>query len=357
MPKQTTKSVMGSSVDPHIKAHANDETTFGIVRLPPGITNGIAKVQECYFAVHEKGKKNEGKIYFRAMAVVVSPASVAVNGSMIPVKNLQTSIVLPWDYPKGAEGSVEKSKATVMNELRKLAGDEATNACQTGQDLEALAAAVEEASPYIRFSTSESKPQIDPTTGKPKLNPNTGKPYDPQVWENWHGTKGLENYGEEHPATPDVKDNSKVVTKAEASVNGKSSDGKSNDYRDDEDLTSLAKRAGKEEEVANRLKEMAMKLGYSEEEVDESNSWLEVVGWIKSGEKKDGGSSDGERTPKIDDAVKYAPTDPKNENKRLKPVDCTVTQIDRKGMTVELTRLDDRRKKYKEVSWDELDYE
>jgi hypothetical protein len=203
MAKQVFKSVLGNKVDPDIKEHANDQTNYGGTnrKLPPGI-EGVARLVECRFGVHERGT-NKGKVYFYAVGDIISPKKFTYQGEVIPLTGMQTKLILPWNYARGSQGSVSKSKAIVMNELRKLAGREATANCQTGEDLEILAKTIEEEHPYFRFSTSLGTQQIDPNTGKPRINPNTGQPYEPIVWENWHGTKGLEDFTEDMEAFVD----------------------------------------------------------------------------------------------------------------------------------------------------------
>ena len=38
------------NLDKSVKAHAQDETSYGFQRLPGGINNGVAKLVECKFA-------------------------------------------------------------------------------------------------------------------------------------------------------------------------------------------------------------------------------------------------------------------------------------------------------------------
>ncbi len=56
----------GAKLDQAVKAHAQDETDYGFIRLPPGIVNGIAQLTKCYFDEYKTGK-NKGEMYFRAV--------------------------------------------------------------------------------------------------------------------------------------------------------------------------------------------------------------------------------------------------------------------------------------------------
>lgn len=343
MARQERKSILGSQVDTDILNHANDETTYGIIKLPPGIIAGRAQVTECYFAVHEKGK-HAGKVYFRASASVLEPESFVHNGTVISLKGAFTSIILPWDYAKGKDGTIEKSKARVMNELRKIAGDKTTSACRTGEEIEALAQAIEDAGPVIGFTTTESKPPIDPETGQVQINPETGKPFETMVWENWQGTRGLENYVNGSSSVKATKD--RTTQPINTQHNGVSSSTVNSD-----DWDTIAKDAVKNRDSALKMEHKALSLGYTQEEIDECSSWTTIAEWIKSGPK----TTSLVKWEYGDDYVcKYAPENKKSPGTKLDPVDVEVASVDEENQTVNLINITNRRLKYNDVSWSEL---
>lgn len=191
MPMKNVKSVLTNQVDQDIIKHANDPISYGNLRLPAGV-KGIAQLDEMYFGVHQDGA-NKGNIYFRATGTVIEPEIVTVDGSPMVIRGLQTSIILPWNYARGNK-TVEDSKVAVLNTIRQLGGPNCLDHVQTGKQLEEVVQHLSQQTIYFRFSTTQSNPPIDPETGKPQINPRTGKPYEPRIWENWHGTKGLTNY-------------------------------------------------------------------------------------------------------------------------------------------------------------------
>ena len=127
MPAQVTKSALaaklGARGDKAIKEHRGDATTYGLQRLPGGISNGVARLTDCKFDTVGEGKRNAGEFYFRAAGVVLEPST---NDKGVPVRGLQTSIMEMLCDTTTADGkktTMEDHVANILNELRKLGGD------------------------------------------------------------------------------------------------------------------------------------------------------------------------------------------------------------------------------------------
>lgn len=338
----------GKKIGDAVKTHANDEIDYGFQRLPAGITNGVAKLTKAYFAEYKNGT-NKGEFYFRAEGVVVEPESVMVNGTPMAVQGLTTSIMEPVCTTTTQANKVttqDEHIASVMNEMKKLGGQ-----FQGGgaEELEAMAAALAEAGPYFRFSTSPRAPR-----------PGSNDP--PGVWENWYGIKGLENY-EPPQAGGAVRDN--TGGGRAASINGKHATAAepepADEYREDGDIDSLAERAAADDKEAQvQLKEHAVNAGWDADEVDNADSWDDVLNMVKN--PKEGGGEEAEEPQeeqiKVGDVYKYRPAvkgPGGKETKAKKAVEAKVTAINAKAGTVDLKNLTDGKSIYKAVPVGELE--
>lgn len=205
---------LGKALDGAVVKHANDETDFGRTGLPPGITNGVARLTACGFGEYKTGK-NVGKPFFRAAGVCVEPRSVIFQGREVPTVGGQTSIMEPLCDTKNSKGEATPAAEhlqVILNHLRVLLGEDsntppakrAVGNCKTMADVEALCKKLEQFKPHFRFSTSLRKGGefIDPLT-KVKKQSEDG------IWENWHGPKGLENW--KPPAAKGVTDGTAAV--------------------------------------------------------------------------------------------------------------------------------------------------
>jgi hypothetical protein len=283
------------------------------------------------------------------------------------VSGLTTSVMVVLADQRNDAGEVVKAQddqvADVLNHMRLLAGDEFTASAQSGADLEALADTLERFRPYFRFSTSEGKPQIDPKTRKPKVNPATGKPWPPRVWENWYGSKGLENY--EPPAPSGTRDDEAGdPPQSRPSANGSAlppakESTPAQEYRDDGDLESLVARAKAQDKDAQRtLSEMAVKAGWSPEEVDDAPDWPAVRGMVDSpkGAPEAGGGTgdDDEFVPERGKVYGYRPLT-KDGTPGKRAVKCEVTKVSVKNRTVALLNLTDGKTVYDGIPWDSLE--
>jgi hypothetical protein len=350
MPVKQNKSVFDKYGDTRavLEKHKNDPINYGFVSLPPGITNGEAVLTACYVKEQE-----DGSLMWRAEGSILSPNSVTTETGVVTVKGLFTSVrVFVGSRPSDEE--FEAAITKIREELCKLGG-ETFLSDNEGMTLEEASKLLAEQKPPIkfRFSTSVRKQQIDPKTGKPKLDPKTNQPYPPGVWENWHGTRGLDS------TPPDDVHTGKFLDKTHApGTNGVA--GEAGAMYAEMDLTALLQKAEhhKDEDAQNRLREFCRDNGYTDDEFDAA-SWAEVRGMV-SGRRKEEKATLAvvpATIPKTGDVVWYAPPDPKDAAKSQKERECEIDKVDEKKKTADLHPFSNTRTKYLAVPWDKLRYE
>ena len=344
---------LGAKLDSAVKTHAADETKYGIIQIPPGISNGIAKLIECKFDLYKTGA-NQGQYYFRAAGVIVSPESVMTPQGEMKVAGLQTSIMITVCDTKNNAGKVttlEEHVASILNEMRKLAGDDFTHG-KTGADLEPMAEALKEAGPFFKFTTSVRKAQTkDQTDG---------------VWENWHGSQGLEDYTP--PQGTEVVDNSGVGEptdpEAPASVEGEAP------FNEFGDLDSLAEKADKGDATAiNELVDLGTKAGLTDEQMTECKDYMAVAALILASQSGAGEAAEVEAEVPAEEEFKPAKGDPfkievdgvnAKKQKIKKKIDVEVLTVDEKTKQVTLIDTATKKpiqgadKKNKKFSYDDL---
>lgn len=363
MPVQTAKSSLlakyGQRIDKAAKEHARDETRYGFQRLPGNISGGVARLVECGFFVSDSDRY-KGEIYFRAAGVALTPKSVIYNGNECPVEGLQTSLVeMVCDTvdSNGKKTTLEEHVARIQNTLRTLGAD--PEALAEGMSaLEPIAAQIKEAAPYFKFSTTVGRATIDPKTKKPR---------EPMVFENWHGTKGLEDYvPESHNGVDDTTGHSQMNHPPEGDEQTTGDEGGDAQFDEFGDINSLLEDAkGKNtNDSQSKLEQMALKAGKTQEEVNDAKDWDEVVGWIREGSGDDSGAAPDDQPyePSKGDPVKIEVLkDPKNPKKGSKNIEVEILTVDKKKKTVTVKSLetgkpitDSTGKKAKEIEWDSL---
>lgn len=388
----------GTALNSAVVKHREDETDFGFQRLPGGIENGIARLRKCYFKEYDAntnqkkadGSSAKGEYYFRAEGTVVEPTH---NNAGVPVFGLITSIMIPVCDTKKKDNKTNKDVIVtqedrveeILNEMRKLGGDEYTRGCD-GNDLEALAEGLTTKKPCFRFRTELGKTQLDPTTGKPKIDPKTGEPYTPRVWENWYGAKGLENY------TPPDETDAAVEESASAESNGAAeetttaeepaaeTEGTENTSEvDAEALTTLAEAADVEDtseeckEAKKQLKKLGLAEGIAAKKIGGAENWATVVEMILEARAENAAGSAPEETTEeetteeettteaeddgsakyvVGENFKYAPKVDGKPGK--KKVDVEITATDPAKRLATIKNLIDNRTVYKNVPWGNL---
>lgn len=353
MPPTKTQSKLmakyGNKIAVAAAKHANDEIDWGFQRLPGGIANGIAKLKECGFGVVAAGKTNAGEYFFRAMGVVVSPKEF---------EGAQTSILEMVCDTKNGKGEVTTTEvhvARIQNEMKKLAGPDLDVS-----DLEAAAELLAAAGPYFKFSTSlGTATQQYPT---------------PRVFENWHGTKGLEDYVPDTDAgvvdntAKAPTSNGKPATKPPAKAAAKAPEPEpepEGEFLGDMSVESLLEMAGGDGEHAEpaqqRLKELAIAAGHSEEDVDAAEDWDAVASMVDNppAEEEEVAEEVAEEveeewSPAKGETYKFKPVDPKTK-KRGKAIEVQITAVDAKTQTVTMVDSDTKRKTFKGVKWTDLE--
>jgi hypothetical protein len=368
-----------------VEEHADDPTDYGQMRVPPGINNGVAQLVECKFDRYKQGD-NKGEVYFRCAGVIQEPEEIELpDGTTMRVRGLQTSIMEACCDTKKQDGTVitfEEHLQNVMNEMRKLGGEEYT-AGSTADDLPALAEGLKEIAPFFRFSTSVRKAR--------KQGDSDG------VWENWYGCKGLEEYvppeveetvdetpkqtapaingkadkaqagkGTTAKATPTGK------TQASKAPTGKTPAGKrpqpakapepAPEEEEAVDLDSLLEAAEANDGPAqNQLIELAVEAGCDKQEAQEAESWGDVVNMIRAAQEGAEGAKETpaeeeeeeeEYSPEVGHVVQYHPMNSKTKKPSKDPVDCEVIACNTKTKTVTLRNLQDTSKQYPNVKWD-----
>ncbi len=264
-------------------------------------------------------------------------------------------------FGKAAE-SDDEAWGNAMNTLRTIGGENCTSTVKTAADLDAVANAIQKAANdpkgkgiYIRFTTTDRVAKED--KGSVKKGDITG------VWENWQGSKGLENY--QAPTGGGFKDSSPAVNGEAAKPVSKpdtvvKKEEEVTEFRDDMDLDSLYKRAINEDDPADSLaaqkylQELAEKEGMSDADFSAA-SWEDVRNFLKGdgGESSGSVGADEKEEPKKGDIVGFLPPDPKKKGKFLDKVECEVTFVDTKAETVTL-KNNSTKKVYKDVSWESI---
>jgi hypothetical protein len=315
--KSATNSLaakLGSKGAKAVKAHASDETKMGIVDIPGGIKNGVAKLVECKFDQYKKGN-NEGEFYFLAAGIIQDNYS---NLDNIPTKGLRTQIMIPVCDTKtqaGKETSVEDHIANILNEMRKL-GLETEDA--ELENMEEMASDLKEAAPYFRFSTTQSAA--------------TAQFPNPRVWENWNGV--LEDYEPEDNDEVDEEDDDEEEVEEKPTKSSKGRKPKAAVVEEESEEESETEEEDDDEENDDEE---------SEEESDDDDD---------NDDNDDDDDDDEEEetiVPEKGDECEY-----KEKGKR-KPVTVTVTAVNEKKETCSVK--DEAGKLHKEVSFDDLIWE
>jgi hypothetical protein len=332
------KTKQSNVMDQRLAAHAKDETTFAgdFTELPSGIRDGVAILKEAKLGEYSTGK-NQGKQFIHLRGVILEPVSVtsvvrtfsngrveASKPEVVKIAGQQTSLTLPLADMELASGDIQdggENVAKALNELRKLGGEECTATINSPKSLEAVLNALKNSDIHFKFSTSSRPPtQQYPTE---------------RVFHNWHGS--LEDYEpEESSAVIDESGEEEEVPEPdqEGSV---------------EDIVELVAAATENEEgpEADRLTELAIQFGKTEDEVIAMAAWSDVGDFICSkmaGEN----STDAEDNPAEGETYLFkAP--------RMKsPIECEVTEVNNEAETVTLKNLKNG-KVYSNIPWSKLE--
>lgn len=371
MPAQTQKSnlfaKLGSRINKAAAAAMEKPVQYGNARLPGGITNGVAKLTGVVVDEAKTGN-NKGQPYIRFAAVVVSPKSVVVNGDDVPVEGLQTSVLEMLCDTKtqaGKETSFDEHADNACNELRKLGGPDFDVSDFEGAVKSLNEAAQDPDAPiYFRFSTQWRN---DQATGKPK--------YDDNPWENWYGTKGLEDYVPPDAAAAQTQDESGPAAPPartvppKTSANGKPATAPVNrvankpaptpqpdpnpdgaaDEPDIDDL--LAKSEVGNGEAQAEMTRLAIEAGSSPEAVEAAPDWAAVAAMARGEAPADEATSPEQdaANPAVGNVFYFKPP------KVKKAIECEVKKVNTKVKTCVLLNLTDGKTEYKDVLFTALE--
>lgn len=332
-------------------------------RLPAGINNGVAQLRTCGFKIMQTGK-HPGEYGFTATARVCEPAEV--NG--VPVRGMITRIVtIPiCDTPERINSSTKQpmTQADHFDRAREvLARLHGGPLDEYGpSEVEALAAALEEAKPFFRFRTwAGNKQELVQRAGKwyvttgrvggdkgpyaseaaaKQANPYVGQ--EPMVNETWGDL--VPDYVP--PEESGVVDDSGGDSSGATEVDGSPATEEGNEGADEEtvdlrELVEAAERNDAEDEECNAAQDAiisrAKPLGI---DTDKYDTWGEVVDLIEAAE---GGGEGGDDAP-ADDVVEWEPIKGMTIEAKIKgakkPVKIKVTSIDADAQTVNGQRLD-----------------
>jgi hypothetical protein len=373
---------MGNTLDAAIKKHAKNDTNYGFVRLPPGINNGVAKLQKLYFAQFKSGA-NVGKWYLRGEGVVVFPEYFTVDGKQLKLAGAYTtSMQHPICDTKDQSNPPvvtpqEEHIDDVLNEFRKLGAD--TSGCTSAAHMLAIAAALQKVGPFFRFST----------TSLPSRNPKEA----PRTWENWNGVKGVEEWGKDAaaqvagvkaaaPSTNGPAAPATVATNGPGiSPTGPTGPGPINRVHlaaqapvtpapapppeqhpslDQEDVETLLGMANSNNKGAQeRLQQLALAAGVEQDDIDNAPDWntvAEMAKGIPDGEAEGAGGGEAGNVwmPQPDEEYGFCPINPKSKVKGAK-VAVKIVSVDSDKMTCTLLNLKNGKTTYKDVPWTDLE--
>lgn len=378
MPAQKGKSGFlakhGDRMRKAFDAHKGDETEYSnFGDLPAGV-EGVAQLVECRLTQVKEGKRNAGEWLFYAAGAVKQPAEF--EGQRLFGR--RTSITCPlYDTPdRQGRKTLEEHLAWVTNELRKLGVDTAE---MDVEELPDTLVAVKEAAPHFRFRTWKGDKQ---TQGR-------YKDQEPRVQHFWEGIvdwteddeAGMPSQAQDNtraPGTPKAAAAVRVATTprtAASPVNGKGTagEGKVKPAEKEEppegpefgDLDSLAEAAdGGDDGAVEKLTQLALDAGVTQEQIDEADNWSSVVELIGgAGEESEAPeetateevTEEEDGTPKVEQVFSYRPVDPTTKKKAAKAIQVEVTAVNTEKKTCDVKSLSDRKKGWRGVKWDALE--
>jgi hypothetical protein len=360
------------------KGDATEYSSFG--DLPAGV-EGVAQLVECRLTQVKEGKKNAGEWLFYAAGAVKQP--IEFEGQRLFGR--RTSITCPlYDTPdRQGRKTLEDHLVWVANELRKLGVDTAE---MDVEEIPDTLAAVKEAAPHFRFRTWKGDKQ---TQGR-------YKDQEPRVQHFWEGIvdwteddeageSGQVQDNTRAPGTPKVAAAVRVATTprtAASPANGKGAAGKGqikgkvkppeNEEPEFGDLDSLAEAAeGGDDSAVEKLTQLALDAGVTQEQIDEAENWSSVVELIGGvGEEPEEPeppeqtgteevpeevTEEEDDTPKVEQVFSYRPVDPATKKKAVKPTQVEVTAVNAEKKTCDVKSLSDRKKGWRGVKWDALE--
>jgi hypothetical protein len=323
--------------------------------LPDGIEGGIAQLIDIKIEEIPKGKDNAGEYRFAATGIAKYPQALP-DGRRVAGGRTQVFEPL-FDTPTRTRKTPGEHWKFVLNQL-KLLGLETTE--MSMEEVEENLRALKEAAPYFKFRTWKGSKQ---TEGQ-------YKDRDPRTQHQWMGI--VLDFDEENPESGAGLDD-------HTAGNGEPVDEFAGETPSEEepteDLDALAEGAAADDnEAVTRLTELGKAAGMKQKEIDNADSWQDVVAKIREhtgaagpeegeeeGDEEEEGEEGGEEEeaaakPQVRDPVRYRPLDPKTKRPQKKAIECQVTVVNEAKKTVDLKSLDNPKTVFKSVSWDALEY-
>lgn len=367
-PQKQTNSlfgVLGQRMQKAHEAHKNDETNYGIINLPPGITGGVAQLKMAKWGKHPVGHTYQNQPYVTLQGIAVSPEEF----KEVKVRGMRVSKTISLcDQPDRKRGTppvaikFEDNYAALLNELRKFQ----VNTSELGpDDIEAVLTALQEQQPFYRFSTRAYTPGATP--GNPKPDEMTIVQFDGLCDAPEDGEAIDPGAGTDDGTGVDASTNGQATDTTTDATPGADADG---------GLTELAELAdGGDEEAMEKLRQIAIDNGIEEgpeanapaDTINGATSWAALVDMIVSAQDGSGATPDDSATPEAPaepskgDTCKYTVRDAKGQpvkNPRTKKpnvIDAEVVSVDKRTKTVTLKNLVDGKTMFKGVKWDQME--
>lgn len=350
MPPQTAKpvkSLMARYGDRLRKAHEatkDAEVKVNAGDLPAGINSGIAQLTKAYFGVYENGDM-KGEPYFMASGICVEPK--VYNGIPTAGCRVQFGPEPMCDTPNRQSAPRFEDHVAKVENLFKALGADMSNT-EADDAMEATAAALQEARPFFRFRTWQSK--ATPQYPDPKVNCDWGMAVNFSPTDDPNAVQD-DTTDNDEPTSDEVQETieaasptpAKPATKPVAKGPVAKKPPVKPDLSESTDLDALlaaANDAATDEEYASvastRLTALAIEVGHDEETVNAAESWDAVVELINNPPTADEEPAADEPSGwKKDDLCEYKPVDPKTK-KPDKAVLCEITKVDDANETVDL---------------------
>ncbi len=318
---QALKGLFDQQTQQEVSKHVGEEWRSGFENLPPGIRGGIAKLKNIeikfYDAKSQKkkadGSSAVGERYAMLTGVVMFPHEhIMGDGSKFPLYQKQTRIQIPlFDVKWGQRIKTKREGINeFLDELKKLAnnrllfgdGKKLISEEEIAQRIGQLLEKANGPKPtYFRFNTTAGKKEGS-------------------SFEEWTGSAGLENYVPTKPGRVGVQDDNKptaTVTQPTAAPTQQaqttpppmSVQDQARTSEDADFLVGLCNGDASHKETAlaqNRLQELALRKGHTQEAVGAAPSWEAVGDMVKTAPAHANGQANGAAAwPQIEDLVRF----------------------------------------------------
>lgn len=320
------------------EAHKNDETKYGIVDLPSGIKGGYARLQTAKMDQYKEGKlKDEPYVLFRGVAI-----SPEVHGD-VRVKGQGVMLMIPLcDTKKMKDGQevtipFEQHWGDFLNELRKFGIDTAK---MPHTAVDGVLLALQNQKPVYRFSTRGWMPPATARDPNPKE----------MVFTQFDGIVSDEEEASVGQGSPDSGFAAPLNTVDSNEPSNDDQQGEATAAGDDFDLATTAEQAEQGDMSAIELmKDKAREVGLTEEDIDNSSSWMaqgEGTSLQELIEAKSSGEETSEPEPEPEPAWEPKVGGVCNYTIKAggKVHQVKVDKIDKKSQTADVTNLGDKKK-------------